>query len=183
MRRRNDDNRTTLRTRAHRIADLSRHHFEGFVLRCGHTVESLSSDYGYDLYMSTFDYSRGDDGEYENTVIPIQLKATDSLTTLADGETIVYRVRREHTRLWRGSLHPVFLIVYDAQNEVAYWLDVRAFLRTETAQAAMDQATYTVHIPKSNIVNEDAIETFRRIKNEQVRFLESIENAGNENVS
>jgi hypothetical protein len=63
MRRQSDEDRTTRRTRAHRIADLSRHHFEGFVLQSGHTVEWSVNDYGYDLYLATYDYSKGEDGE------------------------------------------------------------------------------------------------------------------------
>lgn len=183
MRRRNDDNRTTLRTRAHRIADLSRHHFEGFVLRCGHTVEGFVNDYGYDLSLYTYDYSRGENGEFEDQSIGVQLKATDNLIVLSDGETIAFRVQREHVNLWRRSLLPVILIVYDAQDEVAYWLDVRAFLASERFRGMADTSSATVHIPKANVVNEEAIEQFRRMKNERVRSLRGLPNAGNENLS
>jgi hypothetical protein len=40
------------RTRAHIIADLSVHRVEGFVLRCGWTVERTRFDYGIDLDIS-----------------------------------------------------------------------------------------------------------------------------------
>jgi len=43
------------RTRQHVIADLSVHHVEGFILEEGHTAQRLSSDYGYDLILWTFD--------------------------------------------------------------------------------------------------------------------------------
>jgi hypothetical protein len=183
MRRRNDDNRTTRRTRAHRIADLSRHHFEGFVLRCGHTVEGFVNDYGYDLSLYTYDYSKGEDGEYENEVIWIQLKATDNLVVRADEQTFVHRLRREHTNLWRDSLLPVILVVYDARNEMAYWLDVQEFLASDQGRLLEGQASITVHIPMTNVVNEDAIEQFRRMKNERSRYYRGVKNADDQNVS
>lgn len=43
------------RTRQHVIADLSVHYVEGFVLAEGHTVQRLGPDYGYDLFVFTYD--------------------------------------------------------------------------------------------------------------------------------
>lgn len=43
------------RTRQHVIADLGVHHVERFILEEGHTFQRLTSDYGYDLVMFTFD--------------------------------------------------------------------------------------------------------------------------------
>ena len=45
------------RTREHVIADLSVHHVEGHVLRCGWVVERIVYDYGLDLEINTFDRS------------------------------------------------------------------------------------------------------------------------------
>ena len=43
------------RTREHVIADLSVNFVERQVLLCGHTVERVRADYGYDLLLSTYD--------------------------------------------------------------------------------------------------------------------------------
>lgn len=77
---------TPRRTRAHRIADLSVHHLEGFVLRQGHTLEIYRNDYGYDVALYTYAYDDEGDGEIEPGEIKNQLKATDSLKILADGK-------------------------------------------------------------------------------------------------
>ena len=82
------------RTREHVIADLSVHHVEGFVLRCGWTTERSSHDYGIDLYMETYNA----DGEVENGRVTFQLKATDSLKRSADGTVIRLRLQ------WRDLL-------------------------------------------------------------------------------
>ena len=42
------------RTRQHVIADLSVNHVERLILEAGHTAVRLSSDYSYDLIMTTF---------------------------------------------------------------------------------------------------------------------------------
>ncbi len=63
------------RTREHIIADLSVHHIEGHVLRCGWLVERMAHDYGIDLELHTFDRS----GQVQPGEILLQLKATDRL--------------------------------------------------------------------------------------------------------
>src|ERR1700681_409721 len=42
------------RTREHIIADLSAHHVEGPILRCGFTADRVVHDYGVDLFMKTY---------------------------------------------------------------------------------------------------------------------------------
>ena len=57
------------------IADLSVHYGEGFILENGHTAQRLSSDYGYDLLMYTFD----ERGYPEPGVVYFQFKAMEQL--------------------------------------------------------------------------------------------------------
>ncbi len=54
------------------------------------SVERIEYDYGYDLLIFTYDA----EGEIENGQIYIQLKATDSLSTLADQKTISFTLTR-----------------------------------------------------------------------------------------
>jgi len=84
------------RTREHIIADLSVHHVEGFVLRCGWTVERTRHDYGIDLIMRTYRAR----GEVQNGEVFFQLKATDSLSWSADKLAIL--VRLEWRDLYSG---------------------------------------------------------------------------------
>jgi hypothetical protein len=56
------------RTREHILADLSVHHVEGPILRCGFTAERVFHDYGVDLYMSTYKAN----GEAENDLVLFQ---------------------------------------------------------------------------------------------------------------
>lgn len=113
-----------LRTRGHVIADLSVNHVERLILRQGHAAQRIEKDYGYDLQMFTFEA-----GAFENGYIYLQIKATDQLNVLQDGATISFTLDRADINLWRRELMPVFLVVWDAPQEVGYWLYMQAYLK------------------------------------------------------
>src|SRR6266853_2260927 len=96
------------RTREHVIADLSVHHVEGFVLLEGHTAQRLEKDYGYDLFLFTFD----EDGYAEPGVVRLQLKAAVSLPSI--GADYVFDLDIRDDNLWMAEELPVILILYDA---------------------------------------------------------------------
>src|SRR5438552_10779743 len=64
------------RTRQHVIADQSVNHVERFIIDEGHTAQRITTDYGYDMLMMTYD----EQGYAEPGVVLLQLKASDSLT-------------------------------------------------------------------------------------------------------
>src|SRR2546429_8162192 len=68
------------RTREHVLADLSINHVERFILEEGHTAYRPTPDYGYDLFLSTFD----EQGYSEPGVVCIQVKAAESLQAVGD---------------------------------------------------------------------------------------------------
>ena len=88
------------RTRNHIIADLSANHVERHALLCGYSVERMAHDYGVDLLLYTFNA----DGEIENDTVKIQLKATDNLTMLQDGERIPFPIFRSGSGLLAGRI-------------------------------------------------------------------------------
>lgn len=151
------------RTREHVIADLGVNHVERWVLRCGWTVERTRYDYGIDLDMVTY----SDDGAVENDFVSIQVKATDSLKRLADGTAIPIRLEWRDLLYWLNEQQPVILIVYEAQEDKAYWLWVQDyFQRRRWGERAGASSTVTVHIPTDNILNEAAVRLFARFRDE-----------------
>jgi hypothetical protein len=151
------------RTREHVIADLSVNHVERLVLRCGWTVERSRHDYGIDLYMQTYNA----DGEVENGWVRFQLKATDSVKRSADGTVIPLRLEWRDLLFWLNEGEPVILILYNAQEDRAYWLYVQEYFRQIqwTARAAA-AATVVVHLPAGNVLDEAAIRLFARFRDE-----------------
>lgn len=159
-----------LRTREHVIADLSVNYVERLILRQGHAVQGIEKDYGYDLQMFTFE-----NGAFENGYVYMQLKATDELKVLQGGASISFTLDRADINLWRREIMPVFLVVWDASQEVGYWLYMQTYLKRARANTlSPGQATLTVRLPATNILDEASIEQFRQYKNGIQRELEKV---------
>jgi hypothetical protein len=145
------------RTREHVIADLSVNHVERHVLLCGFTVERRWHDYGFDLFMNTYDQN----GELESGEVHFQLKATDRLRVTRDGQTIRFRVERADLRTWLDAVMPVIFVVYDAVADVAYWLYVQGhFAKRPRFNAARGSETVTLQLPRAQRLDQAAVFTF-----------------------
>ncbi len=147
------------RTREHVIADLSAHHVEGPILRCGFTLERIAHDYGLDLQMMTYNA----DGELEADSVFFQLKATDHSQRTADGTAVIFRIERADLESWLAQTFPVILVVYDAVAGVAYWLYLHADFTPGKAKVGTSR-TVTVHIPAENVFDEAAVQHFAAAK-------------------
>ena len=156
------------RTRSHIIADLSVNYVEKQVLLCGHTVERMIKDYGIDLLLSTYN----EDGEIENETIKLQLKATDNLNVLQDGQTIAFSVERADLEFWLNEFMPFIFVVYDAQADAAYWVYLQAYFQSlSDFDLRIVGETVTIHMNKANIVNADAVRQFVQFKVDVLRQL------------
>jgi Domain of unknown function (DUF4365) len=151
--------------RAHIIADLSVHHVEGHVLRCGWVVERLVHDYGIDLRLLTFNRQ----GEVEAGEVVLQLKATDHLRPRSATRPIAFRLERSDLIVWLTELRPVILIVYDARKDVAYWLYVQSyFQRLKDFSLFTAGQTVTVQVPRTNVLTTAAVRKFARFRNQVI---------------
>lgn len=159
------------RLREHIIADLSANHVERYIFLCGYSVERVEYDYDFDLIVYTYD----DNGEIENGQVFVQLKATDSIQTLGDKQTIAFSLNRSDLELWLSEPMPVILIVYDAQSNQAYWLYIQAYFeKLKGFNLSNMGKTVTVHLPKSNSINEDSIKRFARYRDKILEQIKEI---------
>jgi hypothetical protein len=135
------------RTRAHVIASQSRSYVEWFVVQEGYTSKSFEEDYGYDLFVTTYD----EEGYIEDGQILVQLKATDNPARTPKGIAVTLDVR--DYELWTRELMPVFLVVYDGVNQKAYWLYVQHYFQVGSARRPKPGAkTVRVFVPEKNKV-------------------------------
>jgi len=104
------------RTRQHMIADLAVNHVERSVLRCGYTLHRIIHDYGLDAAITTYSAN----GEIENGVVWLQIKATDQVKRRKNDATANVRVHRRDLVYWSGELYPVILVLYDALADEAF---------------------------------------------------------------
>ena len=143
------------RTRQHVIADLSVNFVERQVLVCGHALQRVQYDYGYDMIMFTYNQA----GEVEPGMVYFQAKATDQLPLLRDGKTISWPVSRRDLKLWLNETFPVILIVYDGAADKGYWLDVQAYFAERARDLFAAGDSVRLHIPTRNRLQRRSVQT------------------------
>jgi hypothetical protein len=144
------------RTREHVIADLGVNFVERQALLCGFSVERVIHDYGIDLFLFTYDKN----GMTETAWIPLQVKATNQLRLTGMGDFISFRVEVADLRSWLEEPYPVILIVYDAIEDLAYWLYVQNYFGNARFRVSGGSGRRTIRIPIPQVLNPDAIRKF-----------------------
>jgi hypothetical protein len=156
------------RTREHVIADLGVNHVERQALLSNFSIERIVHDYGVDALLFTYDRR----GETQPVWVPIQIKATDHPRFVGQNRFISVRVERTDLRSWLANILPVILVVYDAQNEVAYWIYVQAYFGRQRFGVGRGPGRVTIRIPTSQVFNPPAI---RQIVGYRDRMLARLE--------
>lgn len=156
------------RTAEHILADLAVHHLQGFVLRKGHVVEKISSDYGYDLVMFTFD----SEGYIEPDMVLLQVKGRQTWEVV-DAE-IVFDLSIKDFNLWRAESNPVVLVLYDGGKNQAWWVWIQQYFRLSTTRQPRKGAKHIrVRVPHTQRVDLSAIDGIRACKeNARMRLWE-----------
>lgn len=153
------------RTREHVIAALSVNFLERKILQRGHKLDRPSEvEYGTDATM--FHYN--EDGGAENGEVRFQLKATDNLKMIQNGNAIPVVVDMANLRHWIYEVvHPFILVIYDAANDRGYWLDILEYASETGINDATDvndvAETVTLRVPAKNKVTVFAVDHFRSL--------------------
>ena len=152
-----------IRTREHIIADLSINHFELSALKAGFAVERTEMDYGYDAILSTYDIN----GEIENGFVLVQLKATDHIRIINNGNDVSFTLEKRDLNLWLKEFNPVYLVVYDSQNNNGHWLYIQNYFENLVGfNLANVNVTINVNIPIRNRINKRTMLRIARNKND-----------------
>jgi hypothetical protein len=148
------------------LAELGVNFVERQVLLCGHSVERVLHDYGYDMLLFTYDSN----GEVERGVVFVQVKATDDLRVIAARQVASVRIDVANLRSWLTEGLPVIVVVYDASSDVAYWLHVQAqFPRRGSGHLLRARGLQTVHVPLTQRFDPVAVREIRLLKNRSIR--------------
>lgn len=154
------------RTREHVIADLSVNHVERFVLEAGHTPQRLTSDYGYDLLLATFD----DQGYAEPGHLYVQLKASERLEVTGSGYAYDLDVRDYN--LWMAERMPVLLVLYEATRRNAYWVCVQSYFRRSGRVPIPSGKTVRVIVPRRQMISRRGLGALAAFKREWIQEAE-----------
>ena len=138
-------------------------------LLCGFSVDRIQRDYGLDLVLFTYNAR----GEVENGQILVQVKATDALPLLKDGQTIAFSIARADLQYWLRETDPIILIVFDGQRDSAFWLYVQAYFESVRPLDLFTAPGHvTVHIPTTNRLNRRAVRRFARFRDQVLEQTE-----------
>jgi Domain of unknown function (DUF4365) len=125
-------------------------------------MEHIRHDYGLDVMIRTFDVN----GQMESGDIRAQVKATDRLPLLTGQEIIPWRIDSADLRHWLYEPTPVFLVIYHAIADKAYWLNVQDYFERRRSELGRMGQTVTLHIPLTNVLNDPAVKDFARYRDE-----------------
>ena len=144
------------RTREHIIADLSVNYAERQFLLAGYANNRVMFDYGYDLFIHTFDAA----GHLETGLIQVQVKASDAPEYSKDRDYVTVRVDERDDATWRAELYPVVLILYDAAEDAAYFVHYQSLPFTTRR---------SIRIPTDSRFNTDAARNLRDVKDAAIK--------------
>jgi hypothetical protein len=122
--------------------EAARHRFAQLGWFCR---ESVSPDYGIDVFVETADT----DGRPNGRLLGVQVKSGSSYLA-ASGGGIVY-VDQSHVDYWSGFSLPVIVVVYNPDADVMYWEVVTSETIEET------DTRWKVVVPATQTLDADAL--------------------------
>jgi Domain of unknown function (DUF4365) len=148
------------RTRQHVIEDLGFNHVERHVLLAGYILRRFSqNDYGFDGMIDTFNEL----GEAQSLSFMIQLKSTDNIQKSREKETITFDLSKRDLELWLNSVNTVLLVLFDAQKEVAYFIDLQSYFEKNRILLKNIHKFVRVYLPLSSIFDTISIQSLRNL--------------------
>ncbi len=148
------------RTREHIIEDLGFNHVERQILLAGYILRRNSqNDYGYDGGIHTFN----EHGEAENFFMWFQLKSSDNIQLSHKKEALVFDLSRPDLELWLYSKNPVLLILFDAQEDIAYYIDLQLYFKENRIKLKNVRKFVRVYIPKIAVLNSKNVQELRKL--------------------
>ncbi len=166
MGRKRQPSQQKIRTREHVIADLAINHVERQGLLCGYSFERIAHDYGLDLVLIT--YNAG--GELEDGAIDLQVKGREKTRRVRGGQAVAIQVARADLQTWLHRVMPVILVVYDATEEMAYWLYIQQHFATLPGFNLFAAGqTVTLHIPVTQVLTPHTMRQFAGFRDAIIR--------------
>jgi hypothetical protein len=147
-----------LRTRQHIIEDLGLNHIERQVLKTGYVLQKSIVDYGLDGEILTFN----EIGEIEFAYFKFQLKSTDAIKLNVKEGCVKFDLSQRDIEAWILAPTVVLLLVYDAQLEIAYYLDLQAYFRENRTQLNNIKKYFRVNIPVNHVFTTEAMLNLRK---------------------
>ena len=96
-------------------------------------------------------------------IICVQLKASDKI--VRNSGRIVFRVKKSDIDLWQSEPMPVYLVLFDAAEERAYWIHFQRYAAANGINSAtMKHSSVQVVFDEGQVVDEAAVKRWRADK-------------------
>jgi hypothetical protein len=149
-----------LRTRQHIIEDLGFNHIEKQILLAGFVQRRYyHNDYGYDGCIDTF----SEKGQIENLSILFQLKSTDNISVSNQKKGCIFDLDKRDLELWLSDIRPVILVLFDAQKEIAYFINLQQYFKQNRQVLANIRKFVRIYLPETAIFNTKSIKELKDI--------------------
>ncbi len=146
------------RTRQHIIEDLGFNYVERQILYAGFTVQRyMHNDYGYDGLFHTYNEL----GEIEPQMVHFQLKSTDFIQYSEKEKAFSFDLSQRDLELWLLNSNKMLLILYDAQLEIAYFVDIQLYFREKAIKFKNGRKFIRIFIPTEKILTAQTIQKLR----------------------
>ena len=149
------------RTREHIIADLGYNHTEKQVLLAGHVMTKVTSDYGYDGLVNTFDIN----GEMEHSFFLVQVKSTESIKFSNKNKGFELTLSKRDLSHWLFNPIIVAAVLYDFKQDEAYYIHVQDYFFKNNIELRTIKKYIQVFIPRQNVFTPEVVDLFRTAKN------------------
>ena len=146
-------------TRKHIIEDLGLNHIERQILLSGNILKrNQDNDYGYDGMINTFD----EIGQIDNLSFLVQLKSTDFIELSPQKAGFIVDLSKRDLELWLRSKSPVLLILYDAQGDIAYFVDLQTYFNENRLLLKNVRKFVRIFIPTKSVFNSSAVKELQK---------------------
>ncbi len=109
-------------------------------------------------------------GEIENEGVWFQLKANENVKIAAKEQAIAVRMEWRDLLFWMNERMPGILVVFDANQEKAWWLHLQEAVRTlKPTKSQPLSKTATLHIPLTNVLDQSAVQHFAELRDNALR--------------
>jgi hypothetical protein len=144
------------RTRQNIIEDLGFNHVERQVLYAGHTFSRFhKEDFGYDGVIDIFN----ENGDADNLHIMVQLKSIDSIALSNQKNKLVFELSKNDLEDWLYDIRPVILILFDAQKETAYFVDLQTYFQLNRHVLKKVRKSVKILFSENSIFNSQNLQT------------------------
>lgn len=141
----------------HSLEDLSRSIFAQLCARVGWVVVDLSPDYGEDALVFIYE-----DMKSTGDLFLVQLKASCKSKSVQE-KGIPISIKTKTLQRWKRLRLPVVLILYHADSEKLYWLEVAQYLASNVIDPSrISNSSIRIHVPFCNELTLDSLKSLKK---------------------